>query len=452
MTKGSVELGNSAACLRKMGRKRVRRAAKIKFWLLLTIALGSTISSANVDQQAMREPTVRVGCKTHKDFAQGSGFLVGTGGNHVVTNEHVIDKCVGVPRVVVSRTDQKDTTIVEARIVWRASRDPSRAHLDAALLTLTRSAQRSGVRFAISPTVREGDRVWTMGFPGAADQVASDESFASPSGSTGTISRTLTLKSPKANDAGAKLYQVTAAINPGSSGGPLFNEFGEVIGINTLKAMVAAVTVDSAGKSFGLTRVPAGEAIGWAQQIDDLLPVLAEHRISFVTHKERRSGFQMWIERDTVTASAIGVVGAVTLLLLGSIFVRRRVQQASVSVPVPSGRPPENRSRSSIDGIVIGVKGDYRGATIRLDEKITFGRNAGECNVVFPNDRSEISGRHCSLRFDEVERTFFLRDLNSANGTFANGRRLAPGETVNLRSGDHFYLANGRNRFEVALI
>jgi diguanylate cyclase (GGDEF)-like protein len=65
---------------------------------------------------------------------------------------------------------------------------------------------------------------------------------------------------------------------------------------------------------------------------------------------------------------------------------------------------------------------------------LTIGRDA-ECEVVVPIDG--ISRRHCELVHREGVR---LRDLGSTNGTWLNGRELAPGEEPLLRTGDRVEL------------
>ena len=53
------------------------------------------------------------------------------------------------------------------------------------------------------------------------------------------------------------MIQVTCAINPGNSGGPLFNEFGEVVGVVSAKYS----SYSTSGKKNTLNEKPVKEAI-----------------------------------------------------------------------------------------------------------------------------------------------------------------------------------------------
>ncbi len=76
--------------------------------------------------------------------------------------------------------------------------------------------------------IMEMDEVVAVGFPGAADSVSHgltlDHTFTN-----GVIS------SIKQRSGQNYFIQTNADLNPGNSGGPLLNQKGEVIGINTLK-------------------------------------------------------------------------------------------------------------------------------------------------------------------------------------------------------------------------
>ena len=68
--------------------------------------------------------------------------------------------------------------------------------------------------------MRVGDEVLALGFP-LADRIGSD------------LTVTRGIVSSKRMESGVEQFQTDAAINPGNSSGPLVNNSGEVIGVNT---------------------------------------------------------------------------------------------------------------------------------------------------------------------------------------------------------------------------
>jgi len=142
----------------------------------------------------------------------GSGIVLDTDG-HILTNYHVVD---GSSTVTVTFTDG---TTAQADVVGK---DPGN---DVALVkTDAAKSELHPAKLGNSDDVKVGNVVAAIGNPfGLAD------SFT-----TGVISgldRTL----PSGNDGRPMrgLLQTDAAVNPGNSGGALFNMQGEVIGINT---------------------------------------------------------------------------------------------------------------------------------------------------------------------------------------------------------------------------
>jgi len=137
----------------------------------------------------------------------GSGFILDTDGT-IVTNNHVI---AGAEEIEVTLTDGQ---AFEAELIGRDEKT------DLALLKIESENPLPSVAFGDSDKVRVGDWVMAVG---------------NPFGLGGSV--TAGIVSARGRDlAGGTLIdflQIDAAINRGNSGGPAFNDKGEVVGINT---------------------------------------------------------------------------------------------------------------------------------------------------------------------------------------------------------------------------
>ena len=74
---------------------------------------------------------------------------------------------------------------------------------------------------------------------------------------------------------------------------------------------------------------------------------------------------------------------------------------------------------------------------IELVAKITIGRSADN-NIVIDN---KLASRHHAL-IKKIKNAYFLKDENSTNGTFLNGRRLPADKYVRLNPGDKITIGN----------
>lgn len=154
------------------------------------------------DQEGARQgrPKPQVG------MAQGSGFFVSQDG-YVVTNNHVVENAVEVQLV----TDSGKT--LDAKVVGT---DP---RTDLALLKVKDAGNYPYVQLS-DAKARIGDWVLAIG---------------NPFGLGGTV--TAGIVSAQGRDIGSGPYddfiQIDAPINRGNSGGPTFNQNGEVVGVNT---------------------------------------------------------------------------------------------------------------------------------------------------------------------------------------------------------------------------
>jgi putative serine protease PepD len=179
----------------------------------------------------------------------GSGFVIGKDG-YILTNEHVV---YGAAPDRISVT-LSDGTEIQATIVGRD------AESDIAVLRVTRTGL-SPVFVADSERVEAGDGVFAVGTPLALPGTVT-------SGIVSAVDRTI-----EARDAGGatRYYaaiQTDAAVNRGSSGGPLFDLAGRVIGVNAvIKSLVA--NGQEAGNIGIAFAIPINQAMRVASDLID---------------------------------------------------------------------------------------------------------------------------------------------------------------------------------------
>jgi len=142
----------------------------------------------------------------------GSGFLINKLG-YLVTNFHVImgQKHISVTRFKKSGAELKRIVHDNVRI---AALDPFH---DLAVLQVKGKLDEPFRPIVFSPEekTRVGEKVFVIGNPLGLERSVTE----------GVVSHT-------ARNFGGRLYlQVDASVNPGNSGGPLFNNRGEVIGV-----------------------------------------------------------------------------------------------------------------------------------------------------------------------------------------------------------------------------
>lgn len=173
----------------------------------------------------------------------GSGFVYSADGL-IATNNHVVE---GAGRIYV--TLNGDEQQYEAEVVATDS------YSDLAILKIDKTGL-TPVKFGSSSSLRLGDTVFVIGSP-------YNGLFANSvsSGIVSGLNREMVL-----NSATQTFIQTDAAVNPGNSGGPMFNANGELVGIITRKSMLSTIT----GETTSI------EGIGFAIPSDVASPVLEQ--------------------------------------------------------------------------------------------------------------------------------------------------------------------------------
>jgi S1-C subfamily serine protease len=153
--------------------------------------------------------------KKDNSKSSGSGFFITTGGV-IATNAHVIE---GASIIQVTVANEIGSFTYEAKVLLVDSKN------DVALLQVNDEKFKglTSIPFGISENSDVGSKVFTIGYP-LNDVMGSNYKVTD-----GIISS----KSGIGDD--VRYYQISVPLQPGNSGGPLFNKEGNVIGITSAR-------------------------------------------------------------------------------------------------------------------------------------------------------------------------------------------------------------------------
>ena len=332
-----------------------------------------------------------------------------------------------------------------------------------------------------SEAVRIQDPVLVIGYPATAsaslgeNPYISTESDLIPSATDGHVSAL------KETSSGSPVLQTDVAITHGNSGGPAFNDKGQVIGIATFGSAEAAgfnflVPINTAMEfvrqtgvaaqsgqfdrvwSNALNLYDAGQCKAAIPEFDNalqMLPNLPDAR------QYRNLAAKCWSDkgafekfRETSGWMAYVAIGIVILAILLLILMRRRSPSAVVVVqsgggavvhvggdvaaipsslpPPPAQLPAQAASFGSIQQTTGGVAGKSYPVT---KDGIMIGRSP-KCQIQLQDDT--ISGEHAWIVPAEGE--IFVIDRGSSNGTYINSVDSPRVSKISLRNGDRIYL------------
>lgn len=376
----------------------------------------------------------------------GSGFGVGEVGEstqYFVTNWHVVNPVASngysyeALKVWIMKNDNAvsngmvdETQLIPCKIVYGG---PESGFPDVAILKAA-EAPSDRVALPLAPedySVESGDTVYALGYPAANDVLTSDTygsgmpaSIEECNLTSGIVSRVTT----SSLFGGTRVIQHDARISGGNSGGPLLNENGWVIGLNT----------------YGISENDASVAVDLRYVIE----ALDDYDI-YYEYGESTNWTMIGIIAGLVVLIAVVVV--MIVVISGKNKKAAPVQASTPAytgpasyTPGPSApAAPDNRPRLQC------LSGAFAGKRFSLDNSVRIGRDPSKNDLVFPQNTQGVSGVHCVLMVDNS--TVWLKDLGSTYGTYiAGGRRLAANESVQLRIGDRFWLGSENEVFVIA--
>lgn len=153
----------------------------------------------------------------------GTGFIIKneSGEALIATNNHVV--CDDLDGNYVWLSEQEK---VPAEVIFAV---PEK---DLSVIRIKENTEKNPV-VLVAEDARRGDAVYAVGFPGASNDIADGIAHTSEDATvTDGIIGAVRSQTKVAADEAIKVLQINVAITFGNSGGPLFNEHGQVVGIN----------------------------------------------------------------------------------------------------------------------------------------------------------------------------------------------------------------------------
>jgi hypothetical protein len=327
-----------------------------------------------------------------------------------------------------------------------------------------------------SDQVRLQDAIMVMGYPGVASQwgdnplISADSNYEA-SATNGHISAV------KTGPLGMPVLQTDTAITHGNSGGPGFNDQGQVIGIatfgndsvqgfnflvaiNTAMEFVRQTGVSPARSTFdehwdrALDLYDTGEFKAAITEFDNVLqfmpdlPDARKFRAAAVDGEDHLSIVQKTVETvGTTGLYAIGgalILAAILVIALRKPAAKSKPPVMAKTVLVSSGTAPQ--FGSSVAGLLTLSENNYgsiqfnsgalSGRTFPIGrDGLWIGRDP-RCGAVLTEDT--VSGEHAWIV--PMDGSVVVIDKGSSNGTYVNSVDTARVSKAELKNGDRIFL------------
>lgn len=396
--------------------------------IILVLSFGTQTAFAGEFKQSTLEGVVLiVSTLENGKSPYGTGFFVGKEGEdpqYILTNCHVIQKFLdegGSAGTALLQVAYDKTTLEEGYVVTYD------AEKDIAIIKLAKPTdKRSSLKLKAVDKSSVGSSVFAVGYPGLADETVKPVDYFGKNDATvtgGRIGRLIT-----ESKTGRALLQMDVSINHGSSGGPLVDESGNVVGINTQGSAL-------------------DPNLNYAVSIEEAIPLLKNNNIPYEMGKV--SNAKQYI------IPIIGASAALLVIIVALIFVllkgKKKKVTKSAKVAIPPTIPPVQEKK--LLPVIHSMSKQNLGLTSAVTaQPIIIGRDSNVCRLVFKDDTPGVSSKHCQIYFDENSKSFILTDLKSTYGTYlSNGQKLTPNIPYSLRPKDSFYLGEKDNLIYIDL-
>ena len=458
-----------------------RKITALSLCILMLLMMGITSAQAEWKGTYLdaKNSVVRIYVSSGSSASLGSGFGIGVAGEapeYFITNRHVVynedagriydnvyliledDSIVNtyyygpfsdaeIQAGEADASSKKDYYWIDTQILKKETfvrcevLYPGRSsaeYPDIAILKAERPVtERIAVPLKSGWEVESGVKIFTMGYPSSADEQFRTDytgkiekvgdqyylvytaniagSVSSMTVADGIISSTVNVTRLD----NETVFQHTAQMNHGNSGGPLVTEDGYVVGINTYGFNNA---------DNGVAEYKASVFIDYSMQVLDKLGIRYDKYdadAAMATPEPTAVPTARPAAASALSAPIVALIGFAVLLLLGG---------AAVLVVLLVKRKTASRY------VLVGLGGTFMGRTIPIKKQLRIGRSSSN-DLVFPPNTEGVSSMHCCI--DVGKEGLTLTDCGSTYGTFLNQQMLLPHHPVPLNPGDVFYLANG---------
>lgn len=386
-------------------------------------------------------------------YSFGSGFAVGEKGKpveYIVTNAHVVhDDTTGqTSDYVTVYFNVMANKYMVAEVYYL---DVSK---DICVLKLPEpTSERQALLLGKADEVSTGSTVYALGYPDYGTVGQNYNKFDTSDivvtkGIISKITRADMSLADSVSSANTNVFMTDAAISSGNSGGPMINENGALIGINT------ATTTNAASSTAHS---------GFAVTVSELIPALNSAGASYQFYDKVAQG----IENDAVLIIIIAAAAVICVVVIVVITSKNKKSKNNIAAQIQQQQFQQLQQQQlqqqqqqqqqlqqqpvgilSNEAVVIGISGRFAGSTFAVGGRVVIGRNPEKCTVCYPVDTKGISGVHCEIR--KTPNGFEIVDCGSSNGTFlGSGQKLQPNVPVIIPNGTYFYLASREQMFQI---
>jgi len=358
--------------------------------LLLLITI---ITSANPIKEA-KSSLVRLGIYNGDELiSTGSSFPISK--DIFVTNFHVIEDSKFSKdyktKALVGVINGSYQTIETKLLVSDEKRDLAIIQiigLDKRPLNLLSGLEDNQIRDSISDRV-----VYSIGFPGSSDMMQEGKITQNnivPTSKRGIISKFTKFVIDSNSNREIAMIETDATVNEGNSGGPLINECGRVVGINEMKIISSDI-----------------DNVYYAIRVDELIALLDESGIEY----NKESGL-CGENRDKYLYISIGLLALLIGLMVYLWLNRKR--------------------EFYLKGVVEGAK------SIRLESKELIIGRSFSADITISNEM--LSKEHLAIKISGNR--VIVTDLGSTNGSYIDGKKIEPRESIVLTKGSKLILGS----------